>query len=108
MNEPSYRVVRVAIQSQQYPIRSQLDAAYVAQLASYVDEKMQAVAETSPTGDSLRLAVVAAINIADEFFRCRDAQLSHGGRLAERTEALEALVDRLLLDVAPTADERGL
>jgi hypothetical protein len=46
---------------------------------------------------------MAAINIADEFFRCREANHAHGGRLAERTEALEALVDRLLLaaDVEP-------
>lgn len=103
MSEPPYRVVRVAIQSQQYPIRSQLDAGYVSELAGYVDAKMQAVAEVTPTGDTLRLAVMAAINIADEFFRCREANHAHGGRLAERTEALEALVDRLLLaaDVEP-------
>jgi cell division protein ZapA len=98
VSEPAYRVVRVAIQSHHYPIRSQLDASYVAELAGYVDAKMQAVADVTPTGDTLRLAVVAAINIADEFFRCRDANRAQGGRLAERTEALEALVDRLLLD----------
>jgi cell division protein ZapA len=99
VSDPPYRVVRVSIQSQQYPIRSQLDPGYVTELAGYVDAKMQAVSEVTPTGDTLRLAVVAAINIADEFFRCREANRAHGGRLAERTEALEALVDRLLLDV---------
>ena len=39
----------------------------------YVDEKMRAAADSTPTGDSLRLAVLAALNIADELFRCRDA-----------------------------------
>jgi cell division protein ZapA len=99
VSEPPYRVVRVAIQSQHYPIRSQLEPGYVSDLAGYVDAKMQAVAEVTPTGDTLRLAVVAAINIADELFRCRDANRAHGGRLAERAQALEALVDRLLLDI---------
>ena len=34
---------------------------------------MRAAADSTPTGDSLRLAVLAALNIADELFRCRDA-----------------------------------
>ena len=58
---------------QRYPIRSALDPEYVARLAAYVDEKMRAAADSTPTGDSLRLAVLAALNIADELFRCRDA-----------------------------------
>jgi cell division protein ZapA len=91
------RVVPVDIHGQRYPIRSGLDPAYVARLATYVDEKMRAAADTTPTGDSLRLAVLAALNIADELFRCRDTTLERDGRLAERAEELERLVDRLLL-----------
>ncbi len=45
---------------------------YVARLATYVDEKMRAAADSTPTGDSLRLAVLTALNVADELFRCRD------------------------------------
>jgi len=91
------RVVPVDIHGQRYPIRSGLDPAYVARLATYVDEKMHAAADSTPTGDSLRLAVLAALNIADELFRCRDTTLERDGRLAERAEELERLVDRLLL-----------
>jgi len=90
------QVVSVVIRGQRYPIRSALDAQYVNGLATYVDEKMRAAAESTPTGDSVRLAVLAALNIADELFRCQEAQ--KGGRvaLAERTEALERLVDAAL------------
>jgi len=91
------RVVPVDIHGQRYPIRSGLDPAYVARLATYVDEKMHAAADSTPTGDSLRLAVLAALNIADELFRCRDTTLERDGRLAERAQELERLVDRLLL-----------
>jgi cell division protein ZapA len=91
------RVVPVEIAGQRYPIRSSLDPEYVARLATYVDEKMRAAADTSPSGDSMRLAVIAALNVADELFRCRDASRARNGELAERTEELERLLDRVLL-----------
>ena len=91
------RVIPVEIHGQRYPIRTGLEPEYVARLAVYVDEKMKAAAETSPTGDSLRLAVLAALNIADELFRCRDVNLARNGELAERAGELERLLDRVLL-----------
>jgi cell division protein ZapA len=91
------RVIPVDIRGQRYPIRSTLDPEYVARLALYVDEKMRAAAETTPTGDNLRLAVLAALNIADELFRCRDLNRDRDGQLAERAEELERLLDRVLM-----------
>ena len=93
----SGRVIPVEVHGQRYPIRSTLDPEYVARLALYVDDKMRAAADSTPTGDSLRLAVLAALNIADELFRCRDLSASRDGRLAERTEELERLLDRVLM-----------
>jgi cell division protein ZapA len=93
---PDSQVVSVEIRGQRYPIRSDLDAKYVNGLATYVDEKIRAASETSPSGDSLRLAVIAALNIADELFRCQDVQSERRGALAERAEALERLVDAAL------------
>ena len=93
---PEAQVVSVEIRGQRYPIRSDLDAKYVNGLARIVDEKIRAASESSPSGDSLRLAVIAALNIADELFRCQDVQNARRGALAERTEALERLVDAAL------------
>jgi cell division protein ZapA len=90
-------VIPISIQGQQYPIRTSLAPEYVLQLALFVDEKMRAAAESTPSGDSLRLAVLAALNIADELFRCRDATDQRNGQLAERTEELERLLDRVLM-----------
>jgi cell division protein ZapA len=90
-------VIPVEIHGQRYPIRSTLDPEYVARLASYVDLKMRAAAESTPTGDSLRLAVLAALNIADEVFRCRDVTRTRDGELAERAGELERLLDRVLM-----------
>lgn len=91
------RVVSVQIHGQRYPIRSALDQEYVARLAAYVDERIRIAADASPSGDSLRLAVLAALNIADELFRCRDASRQRSGELSERAQELERLVDRVLL-----------
>ena len=91
-------VISVEIHGQRYPIRSTLDQDYVPRLASYVDEQMRAAADSTPTTDSLRLAVLAALNVADELFRCRDASRARNGELAERAGELERLVDRLLMD----------
>jgi len=93
---PDPQVVSVEIRGQRYPIRSDLDAKYVNGLASYVDEKIRAAAESSPAGDTLRLTMIAALNIADELFRCQDVQQASRGALKERTQALERLLDAAL------------
>ena len=94
---PDDTVISVEIHGHRYPIRSTLDEAYVARLASYVDEKMRAAADSAPTGDLLRVAVLTALNVADELFRCRDSSQARNGELAERAGELERLVDRVLM-----------
>jgi cell division protein ZapA len=92
------RVVTVDIAGQRYPIRSALDERYVAQLAAYVDEKMRAASDAAPASDILGLAILVALNVADEFFRARDQQSSARGELNERALRLEQLVDDVLAD----------
>ena len=58
--------VRVEIFDQAYNLRGS-DPEYILKLAEYVDAKMRAVAEATNTIDTVRLAVLAALNIADEF-----------------------------------------
>ena len=91
------RVIPVEIHGQRYPIRTSLDQDYVARLAAYVDEKIRVAGETTPTGDSLRLAVLAALNIADELFRRRDEDDTASSQIAQRAGELERLVDRILI-----------
>ncbi|MEO5936753.1 MAG: cell division protein ZapA [Terriglobales bacterium] len=58
--------VRVDIYDQSYNLRG-TDPEYINKLAEFVDLKMRTVAEQTQTVDSLRLAVLAALNIADEY-----------------------------------------
>jgi cell division protein ZapA len=93
-------VITVEIAGQRYPIRSALDERYVAELAAYVDEKMRAAAHSAPESDILGLAVLVALNIADEYFRARDRQSGVEGELNERAMRLERIVDEVLAQAA--------
>jgi cell division protein ZapA len=93
----SPRVVSVEILGQQYPIRSPLDATYVADLAAYVDEKIRSTADITPTTDTVRLAVLAALNIADEYFHVRDGERGRRELVVDRVARLERLIDDALV-----------
>jgi cell division protein ZapA len=95
------RVVHVEVNGQRYPIRSTLDPVYVQELASYVDRKLRIALESAPSSDTLGLAILAALNIADEFFRARDSQLQVDGTVASRAGELERMVDGALALVEP-------
>lgn len=94
------RVVTVEIAGQRYPIRSALEERYVAELAAYVETKMRAASDAAPTSDLLGLAILVALNIADELFRARTQQSEAHGELTERTMRLERYVDQVLAQVA--------
>lgn len=106
MDHLSSRVVTVEVHGQQYPIRSGLDPAYVAELAAYVDEKIRLASRETPAGDTLKLAVLAALNIADEYFRARDDQRLHERTVADRAEELERMLDLALGSGEPQAVAR--
>lgn len=90
------RVVTVDIGGQRYPIRSGLDEKYVAELATYVDQKMRAASDAAPASDMLGLAILVALNIADEYFRARTQQSEAHGALNARAMRLERIVDEAL------------
>jgi cell division protein ZapA len=104
--DESTRVVNVEIHGQQYPIRSGLDPAYVAELATYVSEKIQAAARETPAGDTLKLAVLAALNIADEYFRARDEEQRRHDSITNRAGELERMLDLALSLDQPKAFAR--
>ena len=99
-------VVTVEIAGQRYPIRSSLDERYVTELAAYVDQKMRAASQAAPASDLLGLAVLVALNIADEYFRARQQTSTVNGDLNERAMRLERLVDDVLAQVSHDAQGR--
>lgn len=90
------RVVQVDVQGQTYSVRSELEPAYIAEVANYVDQKMQLTASQLSTADAARVAVIAALNIADELFRARAAGQGVEQQMLTRTAAIERMVDAAL------------
>jgi cell division protein ZapA len=99
----SSRVVHVDIHGQRYAVRSELDAQYIAELAAYLDDKMRAAAQELSSADSLRIAVIAALNVVDEVFRARADASGLEGRVLTRTAEIERLVDAVLEDARISA-----
>ena len=93
---PEPIVVNVEVHGQRYPIKTTLEPAYVHELAAYVQQKMALASDASPSSDMLALAVLSALNIADELFRARDARHDEAGNISERAQALERIVDQAL------------
>ncbi|HEV2274399.1 MAG TPA: cell division protein ZapA [Acidobacteriaceae bacterium] len=99
--------IGVDIYDQMYHLRGS-DPGYIQKLATVVDSKMRAVAASGSTVDSLRVAVLAAVNIADELARLEEKYRALSGvasdtaRLRSRANSLSGLLDSVLTDARRT------
>jgi cell division protein ZapA len=93
--------VRVEIFDQVYNLRGS-DADYILKLAEYVDGKMRAVSEQTTTVDSVRLAVLAALNIADEYHLLRRRLEATSPEARQRASKLASALDEVLQDTRRT------
>src|SRR5260370_5087673 len=94
--------VRVEIFDQAYNLRGS-DPEYILKLAEYVDSKMRAVAEATNTIDTVRLAVLAALNIADEYHLLKKRQDGGATEYQKRAHQLADALDAVLQEEKPKA-----
>jgi len=90
------QTIRVEIYNQTYSIRSDGDNEYILDLAQYVDGKMREISSGTLTVDSLKVAILAALHIADEFYQLKNAQAQSDAQLAARSSECAAMLDRVL------------
>jgi cell division protein ZapA len=95
VQDASNSSVRVEIFDQGYNLRG-TDPDYILKLAGYVDTKMRAVAEQTHTVDSARLAVLAALNIADEYHLLKRKVDGSTPESSKRTRQLLNALDEVL------------
>jgi cell division protein ZapA len=94
---PAAEPVRVEIYDQSYNLRG-TDPEYIHKLAEYVDLKMRTVAQQTQTVDSLRLAVLAALNIADEYHIAKRKLDATAGDYLQKADDLSQALDEVLND----------
>lgn len=92
----SEQTIRVEIYNQTYSIRSDGDNEYIHELAEYVDRKMREISSGTMTVDSLKVAILAALHIADEFFQLKQSQAQNDAQLAARSTECSEMLDRIL------------
>jgi cell division protein ZapA len=78
----------VEIFGQTYNVRGEGDPDYLSELARFVDARMREVAAQVATVDPMKIAILAALNIADEFSRYRKDRESTSDAWIEKTEEL--------------------
>ncbi len=95
--------IRVEIYNQTYNIRSDGDNDYILRLAEYVDGKMREISSGTLTVDSLKVAILAALHIADEYHQLKNQQEQSDAQLASRSAECAEMLDRVLKhkEVAP-------
>jgi cell division protein ZapA len=88
--------VRIEIYDQEYHVKGSLNAVYLEELARYVDGKMRSIATRSHNVDSLRVAVLAALNIADEYHQMKSKYETTTERVEQKVGEYNEALDRLL------------
>jgi cell division protein ZapA len=80
--------VKVEICGSEYRIRGDADPEHIQEIAHYVDSKMREVSKETSLGSTLKVAILAALNIAGELFRERDDRNKLLAHVEERAEEL--------------------
>jgi cell division protein ZapA len=88
--------LKVEIFGQFYNIRAAEDGDYLKRLAEIVDQRMREIARNSSTADSVKVAVLAALNIADELQRLKNQTQEADAHLAQRSAQYAQLLDGVL------------
>jgi len=91
-----YDSTSVEIFGQTYNVRGEGDPNYLAELAQFVDSRMRDVAAEVATVDPLKIAILAALNIADEFSRYRKEREDAAGVWVEKTEELSNRLGKII------------
>ena len=88
--------MKIEIFDQTYNVNADGNEEYLTELAAFVDKKMRTIAEQTQLVDSVKVAVLAALNIADETFALRQRNQKLEGPIRQRMEKCVTLVEKAL------------
>jgi len=89
--------VRVNILGQTYNIKGDASPEYIMQLADYVNEKVEEVSRNISGSNSLQLAILVSLNIADEFFQMKKINTGIEGAIEDKAREIISLLDEGLI-----------
>ncbi|MBI4595899.1 MAG: cell division protein ZapA [Candidatus Tectomicrobia bacterium] len=75
-------------------ISGEAEPEYVQRLGHYVDTKMREISEKTPTVSSLKVAILAALNISDELFKFKESMKNSNLAIDKKAEDLLSLLNK--------------
>lgn len=100
--------VRVSIFGNTYNIQGEADPDYIQSLASYLNAKMNEVSDSMPSASAMQVAILAALNVADEYFQLKDIQSTVTTDIETRTNALISMLEEGIIgDIIGKAGKDG-
>ena len=96
IDDEGARPVPVSIFGQAYTLRTTEEATYVESLAAYVDTRMREVADLTRTADTAKIAILAALNIADDLHKRERRSEDAVREVSARAKRIESLLDAAL------------
>lgn len=85
--------VRVSIFGNTYTIQGEADPDYIDTLSEFLNGKMEEVSSSMPTANVMQVAILAALNIADEYFQLREIQDTVTHDIEKKTNALISMLE---------------
>jgi cell division protein ZapA len=92
---PPSKGTQVQIFGQVYHLRGSEDPEYARRVARLVDDRMNAIADQMATVDSFRVAVLAALHVADEYLRLQERHNRYKTQVTAKSDRLVSLLDEL-------------
>ena len=90
--------IKVEIYGSEYRIKGDADLEYIKRVAAYVDERMRQVSQLTTDSAVSKIAILAAINIADELFKERATNHDRQDWLDRHAARLNAVLEEVLED----------
>lgn len=97
-----YNILKVNIYGTEYPIKGTTDVEYIKKVAQYVDSKMREVNKNISIDSSLKVSILAALNITDELFKAKEKSTTSisGSELDEKIKKLNEDLDECLKSIS--------
>lgn len=89
--------VRVNIFGNGYHIKGDAEPEYILRLAEYINDRMEEISKNISNGNALQVAILAALNIADEYFQLQDMKGDMTGEMEQKTKNLISMLDEGLI-----------
>jgi cell division protein ZapA len=96
MTNPQSGVVQVRIYDRDYALRTSGDPARLRQICAHLDERMRRISASSGAVDTLKVAILTAISVADDLLRVQEELVKMDESVSRRSRECVSMLDRFL------------